>query len=73
MYLFQTHTVYIKKEYAVDAANAKSLGGSGDRAALVEGTILHATLVDSSDDVEVSLVAPRGGPGVGDSPVLQKE
>jgi hypothetical protein len=73
MYLFQTHTVYIKKEYAVDAANAKSLGGSGDRAALVEGTILHAALVHASDNVEVALVAPRGGPRVGNGPVLKKK
>ena len=49
------------------------LGGTRDRAALVQGAILHAALVHSSDDVKVSLVAPRGGPGVGDSPVLQKE
>lgn len=49
------------------------LGGTRDRAALVQGAILHAALVHSSDDVKVALVAPRGGPRVGDSPVLQKK
>lgn len=72
MYLFQTHTVYIMKEYAVDATK-QSLGGSGNRAALVEGTILHAALVHASDNIEVALVAPRGGPRVGNGPVLKKE
>ena len=49
------------------------LGGTRDRAALVQGAILHAALVHSSDNVKVALVAPRGGPRVGDSPVLQQK
>jgi hypothetical protein len=49
------------------------LGSSGNGAALVEGTILHTAFVHASDDVEVALVAPRGGPRVGDGPVLEKK
>ncbi len=49
------------------------LGSSSNRAALVEGAILHAALVHASDDVEIALVAPRGGPRVGNGPVLKKE
>ena len=53
-------------------ASKKLLGGSGDGAAFVEGAILHAALVHASDDVKVALVAPRGGPRVGNGPVLHK-
>jgi hypothetical protein len=69
---FQTQTVYITKVYVVDAANAMALGSSGNGAALVEGAVLHAALVHASDNVEVALVAPGGGPRVRDSPVLKK-
>ena len=70
---FQTQTVYIQKVHVVDAANAMALGSSGNGAALVEGAVFHAALVHASDNVEVALVAPRGGPRVGNGPVLKKE
>jgi hypothetical protein len=48
------------------------LGSCCNGAALVERAILHTTLVDAFDNVEVTFVSPRSGPGVGNSPVLRK-